>query len=194
MLILNSKPSVKTLIFFLFIISPLSFAPPAFSQTKKLLELDGYLLSGVSLFEHRDESFGQKLYPSAGAGCYLFFPSDKKLTIGTEFLYQYNFRSNYINLYYYGKYHTLGFQPFIAFYLNNNAPKIWFIVGGGIKYSFSRYIQIFYPFASGGICINLRKKSLEGILLEYSHNFLISARFYETLTLRVLLKLWEKGQ
>jgi len=180
---------VRKAIFIFFIISSAALAFPAYSYTRNLPEVDGYLLSGTSLFEYQDESYGQKLYPSIGVGISLLFPEEKRIELGVDFFYQYNFRSNYTNLYYYGKYHTLALQPIIVYYLKRGTSCIWIFLRGGINYSFSRYIGTFYPSLSGGAGISFTSRFLKGALLEYSHSFVSGVKLYETLYFRLIIKL-----
>ena len=148
-------------------------------------ELDVSIFSGTSILNIKETSYNTKMVPVAGISLSSYFMAGQLFSYGFEFLYQYSFKSNYNNYYYYDSYHSFSLIPNIGLHLHRSMFSYYFLIGLGVSYSFSDYHNKLYGISSVGAGIKLKKSFIQAILLNYNHSFIKNYKTFETIKIYV---------
>lgn len=186
------RSKLKRLYIFSLTIFFISFLFPLFAKEGTEIGVDAGLFTGFSIVDLEGESFKMKAVPSLGVSLLPYIKASEIVSIGVEVSFQYSFKSDYSNFYYYDAYITFTLLPNISLLLQGGDINYLIFSGIGGAFSFSDYLRNSYMIFSFGSGIQLKKAFIKNISVSYTHSFINNFHSFETVKLYFTVHIWDK--
>ncbi len=171
----------------------ISFFSPLFAKEGAEMGVDAGLFTGFSFADLEGESFKMKAMPSLGVSLLPYIKASEILSFGVEVSFQYSFKSDYSNFYYYDAYIAFTLLPNISLLLQGRDVDYLIFSGIGGTFSFSDYLRNSYIIFSFGSGIQLKKAFIKNISVSYTHGFINNFQSFETVKLYFTVHIWDKS-